>query len=387
MTTQMKLFTEGDFEAMYLRLRNEDGMMTVLSRMQASHGIHERKAYENADAMIRLVAAHENAANMLSDDAMAVLDAFLNESDFMGGYDRKVLLHQLYFGLKTYQDEDLIEQIKQGATESGLFREYYTRCGEDPSITEAMLEEEIRKLMGNYRISPKAMRHIVRQMEKKQNLWATAAELGEEGMRFKAIAAMDLYLRNKDTMTMEEAAHIACTNVELQAMADGVSQGLITEERAKKIFAVIAILCILAGIVLTFYAPQVSAELAKIAPEASHTIKTLALEGYSKEVFMEGTVNRVLLGKAHLNDVVLARDGFLFGGFAFAAVSDTIAEWMGKVAAKRTFVRAAEEADTASAMENMIARVENETVKTAIAEAEVRDEQTEVQKQAAKAYT
>jgi len=167
MTTQMKLFTDGDFEAMYLRLRNEDGMMAVLSRMQASHGIHERKAYENADAMIRLVAAHENAANMLSDDAMAVLDAFLNESAFMGGYTRKVFLHQMYFGLKMYQDEALIEKIKEGAAESVLFHEYYTRCGEDPSITEAMLEAEVRKMMGNYRVSPEAMRYIVKQMEQK----------------------------------------------------------------------------------------------------------------------------------------------------------------------------------------------------------------------------
>lgn len=386
MTTQMKFFTEGDFESFYLRMRNEDGMMTVLTRMQASHGIHERKAYENADTMIQLVAAHTNAVNMLSDDAMAVLDAFLNESNLMSGYDRKVLLHQLYFGLKTYQDEDLIEQIKQGATESGLFREYYTRYGEDPSITEAMLEEDIRKLMGNYRISPKAMRHIVKQMEKSQNLRATATELGEEGMRFKAIVAMDLYLRNKDTMTMEEAAHIACTNVELQAMADGVSQGLITEERAKKIFTVICLLSILAGIILAFYAPQIAKEIANIAPEAGHAIKTLALEGYSKEVFMEGTVNRVLLGKAHLSEVVAAREGFLFGGFAFAAISDNVAEWLGQIAAKRAFVRTAKEADTAAAMENMIARMEHETVETVI-ETETKEVQTEAQKQAAKAYT
>lgn len=387
MTTQMKLFTEGDFESMYARLRSEDGMMAVLSRMQASYGIHERKAYENAEAMICLVAAHENAANMLSDDALEVLDAFLNKSDFMGGYDRKVLLHQLYFGLKLYQDEELIEKIKEGAAEHILFHEYYTRCGEDPAITEAMLEEEIRKMMGNYRISPKIMRHIVKQMEQSQNLRATAAELGEDGMRFKAIAAMDLYLRNRDTMTMEEAAHIACTNVELQAMADGVSQGLITEERAKKIFAVICLLTILAAIALAFYAPQISAEIAKIVPDAAHCIDTLALEGYSEKVFLEGTANRIVLGKTRLNNVVTAKQGLLLGGLAFATVSDDIAKWMGQFAAKRTFVRSAKEADTAAAMENMITRMENETAESVAAETQTQEEQTEVRKQVARAYT
>lgn len=370
MTNQMKLFTKGDFNELYSNLRSEESLMAVLSRMQVPYGVQARKAYENADAMIRLVAAHENAANMLSDDALEVLNAFLMNSERMGGYDQKVLLHQLYFGLKIYQDEELVEKVKEGAAESDLFREYYMRWGEDPSITGPMLREEIRRMMGNYRISPEAMRHIVKQMEKSKDLRATATALGEEGMEFKAIVAMDLYLRNKDTMSMEEAAHIACTNVELQAVADGVSCGQITEERAKKILAVICVLCILIGIALAFQVPQIAAMANTVLPHAA----------VSQEAAYTYEALRILKHKT-----ILAREGFLFGIFAYEIIGDKVAEWVGQLAAKRAFVRSAQKAATAAAMENMIARGEAEITMDIVAGMEAEEEQPELQKQAAKA--
>lgn len=339
MTTQMNLFTKGDFKVMYERLRSDKGMMTVLSNMQIVYGINDRKAYENADAIIRMVASHENAASMLSDDAQGVLNEFLNESASMSGYDRKILLHQLYFGLKIYQDDELMEKVKEGSTESDLFHEYYKRCGEDPTITETMLQEKISEMMGNYRLSPMAMRYIVEQMEKSQNLRATASAIGEDGLRFKAFVAMNLYLRNKDTLTMEEAVHIACTNVELQAVADGVSRGLITEERAKRVFAVVALMGLLACAVLALHTP------------GTHTLYAL-----------------------------------LFGTLGFAAISDDLAEWLGKVAAKHTFVRTVKEADTAAAMEEMIARMEAEAAEIVNDEAEAREKQVGIQQQTANVY-
>lgn len=363
MNTQMELFTKGEFSTLYRNVREDKGMLAVMSQMQAPYGINERKAYENADAIIRLVAAHENASNMLSEDAMEVLNTFLKESERMRGYDRRILLHQLYFGLKLYQDEELIEQVKEGTGESALFREYYTRCGEDPAITEAMLEEDIRKLMGNYRISPKAMRVIVRQMEKNQNLRATASALGEDGMRFKCIVAMDLYLRNKDTMTMEQAVNIACTNVQLQAVADAVSRGQITEERAKIIFVVVAMVFILCSIALALYAPHIAKAAAGVLMDPTWitaNLETFAAADLVTADFAVGTAAAKIK-----TDVVMAKDGLLFGGLALAAISDKVAEWMGRIAANRTYVRSAAEANTADAMENMISHIEAETEETA----------------------
>lgn len=345
MNTQMELFTKGEFSDLYRNIREDEGMLAVMCQMQKPYGITERKAYENADAVIRLVAAHENVSNMLSEDALDVLDTFLKDSEKMSSYDRKVLLHQLYFGLKVCQDEALIEQVKEGTGESALFRAYYNRCGEDPAITAEMLEEDIRKLMGNYRISPEAMRVIVRQMEKSQDLRATASALGREGMRFKCIVAMDLYLRNKDSMTMDQAVNIACTNVQLQAAADGVSNGLITEERAKKIFFVVAVACVLCSIALALYAPQ---------------LIDLAL--YADAIGEIKAVNALLAKHASVTTV---KEWFFIGGMAVTLISDKVAEWIGRIAGGRTYVRRAGEVNTAEAMETMIEHMETETVDTA----------------------
>ena len=367
MTTRMNLFTKKDFIALYRKLHSDDGMMAVLRRMQEPCGISDYKAKENADMLIQLVAAHENAVNMLSDDALDVLDAFLNDPSTKSCCDRKTLLQQLHFGLKFYEDEELIKKMAQGTSESDLFREYYARRDEDPTFTEAKLEEEIRGMMGNYRISPTAMRKIVRQMEKSQDLRATAAELGEEGMRFKAVAAMDLYLRNQGTMTMEEAVHIACTNVELQAVADGVSQGLITEERARKILAVLCLLCIITVIVLTF---QVT-ELTSLIDYTRANIMSHADHHFLKSLRTEREIN------------LLLRREFILGGCTLSVVGNKVAEWMGQFAAKRTFVRTAEEATTAVAMEAMCNRMESSTKEPVIVQASVWEEQTEAQKQPA----
>lgn len=362
MTTQMNLFTKDEFERLYKRLRSEEGMMTVMSRMQKNYGINERKAYENADTVIQLVAAQHNAFNMLSDDAQEVLDQFLNESSVkMNGSERKVMLHLLYFGLKLYQDEELIEKMKEGTSEAVLFKEYYTHCSEDSSITEAALEDEIRKMMGNYRISAKSMRYIVRQMEQNQNLRATVSELGEDGMRFKSIVAMDLYLRHKDTMTMEEAVHIACTNVELQAVADGVSHGQITEDTAKKILTVISLLCLIIVIAWMTKNPEVVAKIAK----------ALSIKKMSNHTLI------MLLG---------------LGVFRISSViGDKIADWMGQFAAKRTFVRTAEEVNTSVAMEALCDRMEaeieqSEAEQSVVEQVTVREVQVEMQEQPAVAY-
>ena len=199
MKNQMELFHKGEFEMLYQNFAGDQDLMAVLAQMQTNHGIHGRKAWENADAMIRLVAAHESLSAMITDDAMDALDNFLNHSQCMTGYDRKVMLHQLYFGLKLYQDDTLMERVKEGATESQLFREYFTRWGEDPSVTDQMLESDIREMMSRYHISPKAMKAIASRMEKNQDMLASASALGQDGQRFKCIVAMDLYLRGNGT--------------------------------------------------------------------------------------------------------------------------------------------------------------------------------------------
>ena len=378
MKNQMELFNKGEFEMLYQNFAGDQDLMAVLAQMQTSHGIHGRKAWENADAMIRLVAAHESLSAMITDDAMDALDNFLNHSQCMTGYDRKVMLHQLYFGLKLYQDDTLMERVKEGATESQLFREYFTRWGEDPSVTDQMLESDIREMMSRYHISPKAMKAIASRMEKNQDMLASASALGQDGQRFKCIVAMDLYLRGNGTMTMDEAVSTACTNVELGAVADAVSRGRITEERAKKIIAVVAICCILFSILMAMFAPQILTAAAHILVNPTW----VAANSAAPQIAAQGVATAAAVAKA---SVMSAQNGLMLGGIAIAAVKNTASQWMGRLVANRTFVRASA-ADAAAAMDAMADRDEAENAAVRASFPEASEEITVQAHQAAQAF-
>ena len=96
MMTTMNLYQNESFATLYRNVSSDQGMMQVMCQMQTKYGIHEHKALANADEMVHLVVMRQNFNNLLSEDAEGVLEEFLKASHRMGGYERKVLLHQLH---------------------------------------------------------------------------------------------------------------------------------------------------------------------------------------------------------------------------------------------------------------------------------------------------
>ena len=294
------------FDQLYRDFSADQGLMTVMSQMQARYGISERKAYENADAGIRMVAEYENLSSLLSDDAMDVLDDFLEKARLKDADNWKFTLHRMRFGLMLYQEPELLDRLKEGDSEEALFEEYL-RHTENVFMSEPWLEEDIHDRVRNYRIPPKVMRVITRQMEKDDSIMATSAALGEGGQRFKCIAAMDLYLRNKDTMSMAEAVSIACTSVEFQAVAYAVGYGQLVEERARKLLDIAALTFSFCYLGTLIFAPTISS--------------------------------------------------FMLAGLAIAFISDYAASLAGRIVANVTYIK---ESRAAKALEGMASRLEAE---------------------------
>ena len=343
MMTTMNLYQNESFATLYRNVSSDQGMMQVMCQMQTKYGIHEHKALANADEMVHLVVMRQNFNNLLSEDAEGVLEEFLKASHRMGGYERKVLLHQLYFGLKMYQHPEMLQELSEGTSKEKLFRNYYAKCGEDPSITCDVLEYEIRRLMGDYHISADMMRVVAKKLEKGQDMLATAAALGENGLRFQCITAMDLYLRNQDTMTMAEAANVACTHVGLEAAADASGCGMLSRKRTQKLLMAVALGGILFGLAMWFFAPQIMTIGKAVVANpgwiaANQATKVAAIKGVATGA---KTVHKA---------VMVAKDGLLLGSLCIAAISDKAAEWMGRVAAERTFARKLEESKAAEAL-------------------------------------
>lgn len=324
MKNEMNLFTKDEFSNLYRMLDEDKGLMKALVEMQAGHGITERKAYENADQLIRLVVQRENLSILLSEDSRKALNEVFA---FLGGLDQEahmMQLHRLSFGLKLYQDPQLQEKLKEGQSVADLFKAHCSSISEGEAVTQEQLEEDIRARMGSNHVSAHAMRAIAKSIAEGQSLLTTGAALGEDGMRFKCLVAMDLYLRSDKKMTMEEAMLSACHNVEIQAVADAVACGQIAEKQAKELLDVIFGVTAISWFVLALAMPHLGLAAAATAQLVS--------------------LKELLLGVSFMGSMI----------------TEPVAELVGRIAAKRCYARHIQESKAAQALEAMADRAEGQ---------------------------
>ena len=252
-----KTFHRDIYENM-VKEQEHQSLMQTLIQMQTTQGIHQQEAAVMAGLCMTAVASCESIRRELTEDtasAVAEILAHAEKSD-----DAQKLLHQLHFGLSVYPD--YVAANNHMSVEE-LFWRYYRENKETRTIEE--LKTDVRNDLVNYRLTPEVMQALTKKMEGSGDYLATAAALGEGGTRFKCIAAMELYLNSRDTMTIHEAANIACAGVEIQAAADAVGQGMITRDMARKVLIIAGITLAVVGLGIMIYQAGSAAALAKAA--------------------------------------------------------------------------------------------------------------------------
>lgn len=265
--------------------RENQELVETLTRMQTAAGIRREDAAAMAGLCIAAVTSCENVRQEISGDAMAVMNDLLAEAEKCGDCD--LILHKLYFGLAVYPDYVTEENV---ISADELFWRYYNENKGEKTAEE--LKEAVREALGNYSLSPDVLRAMAMKMEASGDYLATAAALGEGGISFKCIAAMELYLKNRETMTIHDAANIACAGTEIQAAADAVGQGMITRETAKKILIVAGITLAVVGLGIMIYNAGSAAALAKAAAGVADHVMALP------EVFAEFATTVTATGEA-----------------------------------------------------------------------------------------
>ena len=228
----------------------------ILVRMQTEAGISRDEAIENAKLCISAVISCESIRMEITDNAPEILDSLLE--DVAGSDQRDLILHKMYFGLTVHRDPAALEMLEKGMSEEELFWRYYSENKD--GMTAEELEQGIRSAMSGYDLSPEVLEALGKKLEASGDYLATSAALGSGGISFKSIAAMELYLKNRDSMSIHEAANIACASVEAQAAADAVGKGMLTRSAAKKILIIAGITLVVVGIAIAaFYSGNVSA--------------------------------------------------------------------------------------------------------------------------------
>lgn len=331
-------YSKEEFLKIYRDATCDKGLLTVLVEMQTQTGVNEQKAYEVANALIGQVARFECTKDRMLEEPEAVINDFFKTARKLQGYDRKVVLHQIDFGLGLYLDSALLEQMKEGATADTLFRTYYSAYGEDPALTEAVLEDRIRKKMAGFALSPEVLRAMAKKLEKSDHVMLTCAALGEDNLRIKCIAAMEQYLSSQGTMTIAGAANAACIRVEAEGVTDAVSRGRLAAETAGKILLAVSLTAFVVGMLSIFSVHLIPGAVETIMANSGWSVLNSAFgfaalsDGITLMELGVGT-GAVVLKKQLIDMGAL----LLFGSMGGTMLSDRIAAWIGRIAAKRQY--------------------------------------------------
>lgn len=217
--------------------------MDALVKLQTQQGIDEQTAKENAAACILAVAGRETVFEQTVEDAAAPMDRLFEKLEKKDAEERLQALHRIYFGLTIQSDPGY---TGKGSDIEQMFRSYYAQAAN--TATPEEMEDRIRQALQGYRVSPAATKLLAHELKNSKKCLATAAAMGESGRNLKCLMTMELWLKNQDTMSMEQAANTACANADYQAVADAVRKGYIARSVAMKILKAIGITLLVAGI-------------------------------------------------------------------------------------------------------------------------------------------
>jgi len=310
----------------------------ILIRMQTECGISPQLALKNARLCMELVASRQLVHSLVSEDARKVLTQFLEYVEDMDAAKRDMILRYLHFGFTVYQDKDLAARMAQGESADQLFQQYGLE-----RYPTAPTTEEVLTVMDRYRLSEETAQILWKKMAVSKDYLATAARLSENSHNFECIAAMKLYLDNKDTMTLEQAVNQAGDDVAVLAAADALSAAPAVREKTKKILIAAGLVGVIVGAGLILYGAGglIAAEkmVVGVAVEMPKVFAEFAMgttaSGAPALILGGVTPTMVEAAMAAGKTKLFAGIATALGGAAVTAASDKAGELAGKIAIGR----------------------------------------------------
>ena len=226
---------------------------TMLSLLK-SHPLFANRREEDCQRIAAqiegYVFTYEEMAEALAEDISYAADCYFDTlQNQMDDASMHRTLQEVAFGLDIFRDRTLAIQSQRYADAGALFEN--TDIPYQHFSTEE-LKTDIRKKLNSFHLSAAEMERLLQALQKGKSPAAAAAAKGKENHDLKCISALELYMNHADEITPECAAYIACTTVEMEAIADAVHKGMLTE----KVASALIWLAILAGIlVIAYYFP------------------------------------------------------------------------------------------------------------------------------------
>lgn len=213
----------------YRDVNTGDQLAHALESMAWKEGIPGSESEGLVEKIMTEVEAYENTCDLVSEDAQAAMESVFEKISQQEPAQRMDIMNQMLFGFCLFTEEEELRKLRSGVSGEALYRQEFPEAIAWSPEAEDELKQQLVEKATNLRLSPAALERMRISLRNTGDYVATSAALGRDGYTLKCAAAMDLYLRNRDHITPEEAALNACAFVDLEAMADGVRVGEIAE--------------------------------------------------------------------------------------------------------------------------------------------------------------
>jgi len=263
MTNIFDSLNEERVYAGYHDAKDGKALTEALVEMAKSKGMAFSDSLELAQKIMDSVYSYNNILEQVQEDVQSAMEQALAGLETMDPEDRMDAMRQILFGLHLASDEELLSRLDKDSSSEELFREACDKGvpympGKEDDLRKALLRK-----VTNLRLSPAALARMGKKLSSSEDYVAASAAMGRKGYALKCVVAMDVYLRNKETMDIDEAVLATCETVEMEAIADAVRIGEIAEATAEILVIALTIAIFIAIMILV--GKYATAGLGKVA--------------------------------------------------------------------------------------------------------------------------
>lgn len=219
---------EGKIYNTYRETDSGEKLAVTLATMAGEEGIPVANSVTLAEKIMAEVEHYEDTCDLVSEDVHAAMESVFDSLSRLEPEARMEAMDQMLFGFTLFSDEEALAKLKNGISGEALYQQSCSRIPYSPEA-EAELQKKLMAKAENLRLSRGALERMRTALRNSGDYVATSAALGRDGYTLKCAVAMDMYLRNREHITPEEAVLNACCFVDLEAIADGVRVGEILE--------------------------------------------------------------------------------------------------------------------------------------------------------------
>lgn len=229
------------FEALS-KIHDDSSLACVLEEMAAND---TKNAEDNilspkdiADLIIAEVESYENVRNEIQENVSETMQKVFDSLSPLELNERIDIMNQMLFGFELCSNEKELEKLKNGISGESLYHMENDKTITYSDRTELLLRHKLIEKAASLRLSPAALKRMSNSLCYTDDYVTTAATLGADSRSLKCVVAMDLYLRNHNQVSIDEAALNACMYADIGAIADAVRVGEIAETVSLALMAV-----------------------------------------------------------------------------------------------------------------------------------------------------